>query len=136
MALKLAVNREVTRETYMDAAAIRAAVDFRVDVAHERAAVRVCPVGELDVGTIAQLRARIDEATAAGAGCLILDLRGVTFLDSSGLHLAVETNEWAARTGTEFAIIAGPAGVQRTFDVAGLSNRLPFVDVPRGAQSL
>jgi anti-anti-sigma factor len=131
MALELAVGREVTRERYAGAEAMLAAVEFRVDVARERDIVRVCPVGEVDVATIASLRERMDEAMAAGPGCLILDLRGVMFLDSAGLHLAVEADAWAARNGIEFAIIPGPPAVQRTFEVAGLSARLPFVDVPR-----
>lgn len=131
MALRPAVNGELTRAGDGDAAAMLAAVEFRVDVAREHGAVRVCPIGELDMATIGQLRARLEEALASGAGRVILDLRATTFLDSSGLHLAVETTASAARSGTEFSIIAGPPDVQRIFDVAGLSE-LPFVDVPSG----
>jgi anti-anti-sigma factor len=69
---------------------------------------------------------------ASGAGRVILDLRETTFLDSSALHLAVETHERAACDGIGFAIVPAPPIVQRAFDIAGLSARLPFVDVPRG----
>jgi anti-anti-sigma factor len=65
---------------------------------------------------------------------VILDLRGTTFLDSAGLHLAVDATASAARNGIQFSIIAGPPDVQRTFIVAGLSE-LPFVDVPAGRAS-
>ena len=129
MALRAAADPKVPRASEGHAEAMLAAVAFRVDVAREHGAVRVCPVGELDMATIEQLRARIDEAFAAGAGRVILDLRQTTFFDSAGLHLAVEATAWAARNGTSFAIIAGPPDVQRTFDVAGLSE-LPFVDAP------
>jgi anti-anti-sigma factor len=132
MAVRLAVNREITRASNEDAEVMLAAVAFRVDVAHERGAVRVSPVGEVDMATIGQLRARMYEALAADIGRVILDLRKTTFFDSAGVHLAVEADTRAKRNGTEFAIIAGPRAVQRTFDVAGLSERLPFVDVPRG----
>jgi anti-anti-sigma factor len=108
-----------------------AAAEFRVDVAREHDAVRVSPVGELDVATIAHVREHLGEAMTSGAGRVILDLRETTFLDSSALHLAVETHDWATRSGAEFAIIPGPPAVQRAFDVTGLSARLPFVDVPR-----
>ena len=131
MALRSAVDGALTRASDGHAEAMLAAVAFRVDVAQERGAVRVCPVGELDMATIGQLRARLGEAMDSSAARVILDLRQTTFLDSSGLHLAVETTAWAARNGTEFAIIAGPPDVQRTFDIADLSERLPFLDVPR-----
>jgi anti-anti-sigma factor len=109
--------------------ATSAPVKFRVDVTQGHGGVRVCPVGEVDLATVRELRARLEEAMASGARRVILDLRETTFLDSSGLHLAVEAAASAASNGTEFAIIAGPPDVQRTFDVAGLSE-LPFVEVP------
>ena len=79
------------------------------------------------------LRTQTTEAMSAAPGRMILDLRETTFLDSSALHFAVETHEWAMSTGTRFAIVPGPAVVRRTFEVAGLSEQLPFVDVPRAA---
>ena len=112
--------------------ALPAAVPFHVDVARERGGVRVCPVGELDTATIEELRQRIDEAMATGAARLILDLRETTFLDSTGLRLAVEADTRAAEAGTEFSIIPGTAAVQRAFDVAGLTQLLPFESAPRG----
>jgi anti-sigma B factor antagonist len=72
----------------------------------------------------------LDAAIESGTGRVILDLRRVTFADSSALHLALDAHGRATRTGIAFAIVAGPPGVQRTFDVAGLTDRLPFVDVP------
>jgi anti-anti-sigma factor len=132
MTLRLAEDREVRTAQDGHTEAIVAAFEFRVDVMRERDAVRVCPVGELDMATIARVRDHLEEAMAAAAGRVILDLRGTTFLDSSALHLAVEVYERSARDGTGFAIIAGPPTVQRAFEIAGLSERLPFVDVPRG----
>jgi anti-sigma B factor antagonist len=131
MAFGVAVDRGVTRAIAERAGALLAAVPFRVDVARERDGVRVCPSGEVDVATIRRLRERIEEALAAGTGRLILDLRETTFLDSTGLRLAMEADARAARNGTEFSIIAGPAAVQRAFDVAGLTELLPFIDAPR-----
>lgn len=107
-----------------------APVTFRVDVKHERAGVRVCPAGEVDFSTIVHVREALDEAMTNGVSQLVLDLRAATFLDSSGLHLAVDTDARATRERIEFAIVAGPPAVQRTFEVANLSEQLPFVDVP------
>lgn len=131
MALGHAVHHEVTTGDG-HGVAMSAPVEFRVDVARERYGVRVRPVGEVDLATAACLRERLDEAIGSAAGLVILDLRDTTFFDSTGLRLALDTEARAARSGMEFAIIAGPPAVQRTFDLSGLSARLPFVDVPRG----
>jgi anti-anti-sigma factor len=101
---------------------------FSVDIRPERDVVRVCPVGEIDLDTVGVVRAHLDELTAAGFTCVVLDLREVTFLDSSVLHLAMEAQSASTADGWEFGIIEGRGNVQRAFEVAGLSERLPFVD--------
>jgi RNA polymerase sigma-B factor len=121
MASRLPVDREVAQ------AGDGGEVEFRVDVMQEQGGVRVCPGGDVDVATIGRLRERINAAMAAVADRVTLDLRATTFIDSSGLQLVADTDTWASRSGTEFVIIAGPPAVQHTFDVAGLSGRLPFV---------
>lgn len=105
-----------------------AAPAFSVEVHPDRDVARVCPVGEIDLETVGAVRARLDELTAAGFTRVVLDLRDATFLDSSGLHLAMEAQAASAADGWEFGIIGGPTSVQRAFEVAGLSERLPFVD--------
>ena len=132
MALGHAVQRGVTTEEERHDDAMSVPAEFRIDVARERWGVRVSPVGEIDLGTVGSLRERLNAAMGSAARLVILDLRATTFLDSTGLRLAVEVDDRAATSGIEFAIIAGPRAVQRTFEIAGLSARLPFVDVPRG----
>jgi anti-anti-sigma factor len=131
MALPLAGHAEVSAAGDRHVQATPADVEFRVGVLHEDDAVRVRPIGEVDLATIGRLRERTAEAVAAGPNRLILDLRGTTFLDSTGLHLAMDLERWATRNGIEFLIIAGPRIVQRAFRAAGLSGRLPVVDGTR-----
>ena len=126
--MALAVVGDVPRE---HVEAILAAAEFRVDVERDGGGVRISPVGEVDASTIGRLRESFDEATAIRVSRLVLDLRETTFLDSTGLHFAIDVDAWATTNGTAFAIVAGPPAVQRTFDVSGLSARLPFVEVPR-----
>jgi anti-anti-sigma factor len=57
-----------------------------------------------------------------------LDLRGVRFLDTSGLQLIVEEHRRARRDGYDLSIRRGPAAVQRVFEIAGLEGVLPFAD--------
>jgi anti-sigma B factor antagonist len=105
---------------------------LRVDVWPEGEVVHVCPVGEIDLDTVSQVRDRLDELTSAGFRRLILDLRGVTFLDSTGLRLVLETDAAARADGFDFGLIEGPENVQRAFEITGLRAALPFVDPPPG----
>ncbi|HKG64336.1 MAG TPA: STAS domain-containing protein [Solirubrobacteraceae bacterium] len=100
---------------------------FGVVVRTERDVVRVCPFGAVDIGTAGQLRAQIEHVTASGARRVVLDLYGVTFLDSSGVHLVLDVDAASRAQGWEFGLIGGPAHVQRVFDLTGARARLPFL---------
>ena len=93
----------------------------------ERDVVRVCAFGEVDTGTVGQLREQLENVTASGAKRVVLDLRGVPFLDSTGLHLVLEADAASRAQGWEFRLIGGPADVQRVFDLTGARARLPFL---------
>lgn len=99
---------------------------FRIDVHREREAVRVAPVGELDLATVAPLGRRLDELRASGCRSVLLDLRRLRFIDSSGVHLILKWDSHARESRIEFAIIQGPAAVRRVFDITGLLDWLPF----------
>jgi anti-sigma B factor antagonist len=101
---------------------------FRIDVEPERESVRVAPVGELDIATVEKLRAEVERLREAGFTDLVLDLRGVRFLDSTGLRLVLELDAAARETSQELTIIRGSAVVQRIFEVTQVSERLKFVD--------
>ena len=100
---------------------------FRVDVERESGGVRVCPVGEIDIATVDEVRERLDEVMTYGVGRVILDLRRTTFLDSTGLRAAMHAQRSAAANEIGFALIAGPPAVQRAFEVTGLYEQLSFV---------
>ena len=100
---------------------------FRVEVRTERDVIRVCPVGEVDEGTVGQIREQLEDAAASGARRIVLDLCAVTFLHSAGLHLVLEADSASRTQGWEFGLIGGPEGVQRVFDLTGTRARLPFL---------
>jgi anti-sigma B factor antagonist len=106
---------------------------FRVDVQPNRDVVRVVPIGELDVATVGQLAAQIQELRDVGFKHLVLDLRRLEFIDSSGLHLILQLDSDARKDACEFAIIIGPPAVQRLFELTGTAEHLPFR--PPGAQT-
>ncbi len=101
---------------------------FRIDVEPSRDSVRVAPVGELDLATVDKLRAEVDRLRESGFTNLVLDLRGVRFLDSTGLRLVLELDAAATADGQELKIIRGAPVVQRIFEVTQVSERLKFID--------
>lgn len=87
----------------------------------------VRPRGEIDVATVDLLRDAVDAESAAGDE-LMLDLREVAFMDTSGLRYVLELNDRCQRDGCALRLVRGPSAVQRVFEVSGLEPRLPFVD--------
>ena len=101
---------------------------FAVEVERGTAGTIVQPRGELDVATVETLRTTLDAAIAAtehGAR-LVLDLRGLSFIDSNGLHLLVALDERAQRDGFQLSLLAPAAPIDRAIRVCGLDQTLPF----------
>jgi anti-sigma B factor antagonist len=101
---------------------------FSCEVEPERDAVRVRAVGALDIASVSVLRAQIDDLMAVGFRCLIVDLRTLDFMDSTGLRLMLELDAEARRDGLSVAFVQGPPVVQRVFELTGTETLLPFVD--------
>jgi anti-anti-sigma factor len=86
--------------------------------------------GDIDLSTLAKATAALGEARA-GARTLILDLREVGFMDTSGLRLVIEEQRRAAENGYRFAVVRGSRRVQRLFEIAGLAGDDElFIDPP------
>jgi anti-anti-sigma factor len=88
--------------------------------------VIVAPQGELDMATVGGLEQELVRARKNGAGTIVLDLRGLSFMDSSGLHLVSRWHSGAAKDGYVFEIVPGPRAVQRVFELAEMTHGLPF----------
>jgi anti-anti-sigma factor len=101
---------------------------FRIDVEPDRESVRVAPVGELDIATVDKLQSEVSRLLATGFQRLVLDLRGVRFLDSTGLRLVLELDAAAAADSHELCVIRGSRVVHRIFEVTQVAERLHFIE--------
>jgi anti-sigma B factor antagonist len=80
--------------------------------------------GELDLGVLDVLDEALDDH-ASGQGALVLDLSGLGFVDSAGIHALVAKREGLAEAGTASALVVAPgSNVERTLDMTGLLERL------------
>jgi anti-sigma B factor antagonist len=89
--------------------------------------VHVRPVGELDLGTVEQFRQALSEAESERTD-LVIDLRGLTFIDSSGLHELIQARQRCEQQGRRLALVRGSAPVQRILTVAKLDEFFDFVE--------
>jgi anti-sigma B factor antagonist len=100
---------------------------FVCEVIARDGAVRVCPHGELDISTVPELEQHLRDALAGGARRIVIDLRGLEFMDSTGLTLVTRYNNESRRDGFEFMLVRGDARIQRLFDLTGLGDYFTFV---------
>jgi anti-sigma B factor antagonist len=112
-----------------------APIDFWIDVEPQRDTVRLIPAGELDIATVGQLQRELDDLIEAGFGQIVIDLRGVEFIDSTGLHALVEAHERAKDEGWQLAIVPGRHVVQQLFEITGMIEQLPFTPSTNGARN-
>jgi anti-anti-sigma factor len=104
--------------------------NFSVDVQDGEQAVLIGVSGELDLASSPELERELERGTASGAELLIIDLRKLEFMDSTGLSVLVRAHQKATQSGKRFAIVKGPQQVERLLSLTGVAERLTVVDTP------
>ena len=84
--------------------------------------------GEMDISEADRAEQTLLSVERDEPAILVLDLRGLTFLDSTGLRLVLDADGRARRDGRRLAIIPGPEVVHRIFLIAMLDKRLEFIE--------
>jgi anti-sigma B factor antagonist len=103
---------------------------LQVDAREEDGRVSLTLVGELDIATLPQLRDAIQTALAARPRRLVIDLRSLGFLDSSGLREFIVLADRAHEEGFELALVRPVKAVLAIFQITRAEENLPFVDEP------
>ncbi len=84
--------------------------------------------GELDLSTVGKVEEELRRVESIEASVVVLDLSGLTFLDSTGLRAVITADERAREQGRRFVVVKGPGAVQRVFSITRLEERLEMVD--------
>jgi anti-anti-sigma factor len=87
--------------------------------------------GELDLATAPDLEAVVSERLDAGQE-VVVDLRDLEFMDSSGLRVLVVAHTRATDSGGRFVIVRPPVGgeVAKIMSIAGIDLELELIDEP------
>jgi anti-sigma B factor antagonist len=101
--------------------------DFHLSVAVVTPALALVSVaGELDLYTAERLRAGLDEASATGADRIVVDLSGISFIESTALGVLVQRAKRVAERGPTLALVSNDPRTLRVFEVTGLRRIFPM----------
>jgi anti-anti-sigma factor len=95
-------------------------LERHVEDGHARILVR----GELDVETGPRLLEELTAAEAAAPALLVLDLRDVSFFDSTGLQIVLDAEVRARDEGRTFVVLPGDGEPRRVLELAEVADRL------------
>jgi anti-sigma B factor antagonist len=104
---------------------------FAIEVQQQGNRTQLTLSGELDLATVGQLEEAIASRLSAGED-VVVDLRGLAFMDSSGVRALVSGHADAQDGGGSLTIVrpARDSEVDRVIEVSGIASALGMVDEP------
>jgi anti-sigma B factor antagonist len=103
--------------------------DLVLAVQPDRGRVIVRLVGELDIAVAGRVEATVKELVDVGFADIVVDLRGLSFMDSAGVHMLVSMKRWAEQATCRVSVIPGRGTrtPQRVLELTGAESLLRFV---------
>jgi anti-sigma B factor antagonist len=93
--------------------------------------IHVQLTGELDITSASGVESRLIEVEQREPDRLILDLRRVNFIDSTGLSMIINADGRARKAGRQLTIVSGEGVPRRILRTVGLEDRLDVLsDLP------
>jgi anti-sigma B factor antagonist len=84
--------------------------------------------GEVDLATSSQFRQTVIEAQRA-ARVVVLDLRELCFIESSGVHVILDAARNSRREGDRLLIVRGPAQIERVLTLTEVCKHVVIFDL-------
>jgi anti-anti-sigma factor len=85
--------------------------------------------GELDMAGVDRFE-RLLSADQAEVTTFVLDMRGLTFIDSSGLRALIMADQRVRAGGGRFIVVRGPDRVNQVMEMTGVAQHIELVDEP------
>ena len=86
--------------------------------------------GELDMAGVDQLERLLTPDQTAEGATFVIDMRGLSFIDSSGLRALIMADERVRDEGGRFIVVRGPDRVNEILEMTGVAQRIELVDEP------
>jgi anti-sigma B factor antagonist len=94
-------------------------------------AAYLVPIGEFDLSCVKKFRESLKKSVADAPDDLVIDLRSVTFIDSTALGLLIRADKLAGEEGFRLHVVRSPTEIVRAvFEASGLNKILPLTDEP------
>jgi anti-anti-sigma factor len=98
-----------------------------VRTAHQQRIFVIAPYGELDLATAPDVERELHRAERSDAAEIVLDLSGLSFIDSTGIRLVLDADARSRADGGRLKLLPGRGAVHGVFRLCGVVDRLPFV---------
>ncbi len=93
-------------------------------------AMRIALRGELDLEHAYTFDEELRQIEAMQPDCICIDLRELTFLDSSGLGRLVAARRRSMKQGRRLVLVRGPAAVQRLLQLTAVEESFELISAP------
>jgi stage II sporulation protein AA (anti-sigma F factor antagonist) len=103
-------------------------LNFDLEASMQGTSALVTIRGDFDVQVVQEVAAKLAEVESTKPELLVLDLSGLSFLDSSGMGVIAAAHSRAGDAGRRFAVVNPPYGVMRAFTLSGLDEVITIVD--------
>jgi anti-sigma B factor antagonist len=107
---------------------------FEVDITEGRLGPVAAVSGEVDLAAAEAVEERIRTTLSDEPDVLVLDLRAVDFLDSSGLRVVLSLDKAQRDRGARLVVVRGGRRVARVMELTGADRQLEMVDDPAEIQ--
>jgi anti-anti-sigma factor len=101
-----------------------------IDVRSEGERVVLRLDGELDLASVPTLERAVEDSMLDSVAEIVLDLRGLEFIDSTGLRAILLQDKRSTERGQTFALVRGPEQVQRLMNMTRVDEHLKIIDSP------
>lgn len=99
---------------------------FTIDVESRHEMTVISLAGELDLMYSERVEEQLRLSEAAEGRMIVLDLRGLTFIDSTGISVLLRAYLRAQEEGRRLVLLPGPPFVQKVFSVSGMDRFFEF----------
>jgi len=109
--------------------------ELKISVTAGPAHTLVAVTGECDLHTGRQLRDVLTSEVSRGAGRLILDISGLSFMDSTGMQVLLSARNVLSVRGGTLALVSPQPVVARILELTGADQVIPVYDTLQDAQT-
>lgn len=97
-------------------------MNLTIDVAQEKSQSIMTLKGEIDIYTASELREKLNDLVSEKESDVIVDLKDVTYMDSTGLGTFISALKHSNESHTNLKLIKANSRLYRLFEVTGLDD--------------